>query len=132
MTRNEFIREAWLHGKEKYGVTQAEVKWWANFVLDELVDAILDNYELNITGLGLFEKKISMGRDRSDFKGGIVKEKPHERIKFTPSRILQKSCRSGMNSEQYHDWIEKTNALKRGAHIDGWELKGGYAEKLEE
>ena len=132
MNRPEFFDKVWRDLRDNYEVTKPEVDWWVNAILDELADAILDNPEVRLKGFGSFEKKVSKGHMGSDFSGGLQEIGARERVRFILGKTLKYAVRQGMNAEEYHQWIDRTNALRRGEYVPGWKLKSNYAVRIED
>lgn len=133
MTRSDLIDRVWRHGKEqkKHRVTRSAAMFWVPLVIDELADMIVDCPDVTIMGLGRFTHRYTKERHFKGLKGSPVVH-AHDRLGFTPSYILGMAVKEGMNSEQYHDLREKTNALKRGEYLKGYELRNNIAQRIEE
>lgn len=126
MNKDDFVRSVHKKCRDEYGVKVplTEVGWWVTVVMESLIDSVIDEQEVRIRGLGLFEKTISKGKCVSYNVGkGVMEEHEYKpRVKFTASNALKRAIRDEMTSEEYHEWLDITNALKTGHYVKGWEL----------
>lgn len=129
MTRSDLIDRVWRHGKKEYGFCRKDAEFWVAFVIDELADMLVDCPDVTIKGLGRFCHRYTKERHFKGLAGSPVVE-AHDRLSYTPSKILGLAVKRGMNSEQYHDWRDKTNALKRGEYLEGYELRNNVAQPI--
>ena len=133
MKKAEFVDRVWTRNSEKgSNISKTNIKWWLDFLLSELADAVLDEGSVMLSGFGTFEKMPVKGREMYNFDREIIDVPDHYKLKFKPSITLRQAVRDGMDAKGYADWLHITAALRHGKDVPGWELKGHIAVKKAE